>query len=105
MHFKCWEQCVAHAGETIRLCHESAVSVALRIYVVYVCVCVTDNMEVFLTLAERQYMVKYELDGMRAHRDLKIPGLADGYMLKTRDSICECAARRKIIGSFSNMER
>lgn len=52
--------------------------------------CVTDNMEVFLTLAERQYFVKYVLDSLRAQRDLRIPGLSDGYTLHHRDNICEC---------------
>ncbi|XP_054475746.1 anoctamin-10 [Anoplopoma fimbria] len=47
----------------------------------------SDNMEVFLTLAERQYIVKYELDGLRAQRDLRIPGLSDGYTLQNRDNI------------------
>uniref|UniRef100_A0A3B4A6S4 Anoctamin n=1 Tax=Periophthalmus magnuspinnatus TaxID=409849 RepID=A0A3B4A6S4_9GOBI len=42
---------------------------------------------VFLTLAERQYIVKYELDGMRAQRAIKIPGLDDSYMLQPRDNI------------------
>jgi len=53
--------------------------------------CVTDNMEVFLTLAERQYIVKYELDGLRAQRDLRVPGLADNYTLQYRDNVCECS--------------
>ncbi|XP_070687077.1 anoctamin-10 isoform X2 [Pempheris klunzingeri] len=47
----------------------------------------SDNMEVFLTLAERQYIVKYELDGLRAQRDLRIPGLSDSYTLHQRDNI------------------
>ncbi|XP_037623803.1 anoctamin-10 [Sebastes umbrosus] len=47
----------------------------------------SDNMEVFLTLAERQYIVKYELDGLRAQRDLRIPGLSDSYTLHHRDNI------------------
>ncbi|XP_039988884.1 anoctamin-10 isoform X1 [Xiphias gladius] len=47
----------------------------------------SDNMEVFLTLAERQYIVKYELDGLRAQRDLRIPGLSDSCMLQKRDNI------------------
>uniref|UniRef100_G3NG32 Anoctamin n=1 Tax=Gasterosteus aculeatus aculeatus TaxID=481459 RepID=G3NG32_GASAC len=47
----------------------------------------SDNMEAFLTLAERQYMVKYELDGLRAQKDLRIPGLLDGYTLHHRDNI------------------
>lgn len=57
----------------------------------FICVysCVTDNMEVFLTLAERQYIVKYELDGLRAQRDVRIPGLSDDHMLQNRDNICE----------------
>lgn len=59
----------------------------------YLCLfmCVTDNMEVFLTLAERQYIVKYELDGMRTQKDLRIPGLSDSYTLRPRDNICECS--------------
>ncbi|XP_070829307.1 anoctamin-10 isoform X2 [Chaetodon trifascialis] len=47
----------------------------------------SDNMEAFLTLAERQYIVKYELDGLRAQRDLRIPGLSDSYALHHRDNI------------------
>lgn len=47
----------------------------------------SDNMEVFLTLAEREYIVKYELDGLRAQRDLRIPGLPDNYTLQHRDNI------------------
>ncbi|KAM7003081.1 anoctamin-10 isoform 2-T2 [Tautogolabrus adspersus] len=46
-----------------------------------------DNMEIFLTLAERQYIVKYELDGLWAQRDLRIPGLPDSYTLQNRDNI------------------
>lgn len=51
--------------------------------------CVTDNMEVFLTLAERQYIIKYELDGLRAQKDLRIPGMPDSRTLQKRDNICE----------------
>ncbi|XP_069385039.1 anoctamin-10 isoform X2 [Paralichthys olivaceus] len=47
----------------------------------------SDNMEVFLTLAERQYIVKYELDGLRAQRDLRVPGLSDSCTLQNRDNI------------------
>ncbi|XP_027127904.1 anoctamin-10 isoform X2 [Larimichthys crocea] len=47
----------------------------------------SDNMEVFLTLAERQYIVKYELDGLRAQRDLRVPGLSDSDALQHRDNI------------------
>lgn len=47
----------------------------------------SDNMEAFLTLAERQYIVKYELDGLRAQKDLRIPGLPESRMLQKRDNI------------------
>ncbi|XP_041795392.1 anoctamin-10 [Chelmon rostratus] len=47
----------------------------------------SDNMEAFLTLSERQYIVKYELDGLRAQRDLRIPGLPDSHTLHHRDNI------------------
>lgn len=47
----------------------------------------SDNMEVFLTLAERQHIVKYELDGLRAQRDLRIPGMPDSFALQNRDNI------------------
>ncbi|XP_068168693.1 anoctamin-10 [Antennarius striatus] len=46
----------------------------------------SDNMEVFLTMAERQFIVKYELDGLRAQRDLRVPGMSD-YTLHYRDNI------------------
>uniref|UniRef100_A0A1A7Y9Y5 Anoctamin n=2 Tax=Iconisemion striatum TaxID=60296 RepID=A0A1A7Y9Y5_9TELE len=45
------------------------------------------SMEAFLTSAERQYIVKYELDGLRAQKDLRVPGLPDSYTLKKRDNI------------------
>ncbi|XP_061677427.1 anoctamin-10 isoform X2 [Syngnathoides biaculeatus] len=47
----------------------------------------SDNMEIFLTLAEKQYIVKYELEGLRAQRDVRIPGLDDKYTLHHRDNI------------------
>ncbi|XP_077372541.1 anoctamin-10 isoform X2 [Festucalex cinctus] len=47
----------------------------------------SDNMEMFLTLAERQYIIKYELEGLRARRDVRIPGLDDKYTLQHRDNI------------------
>ncbi|XP_068595448.1 anoctamin-10 [Brachionichthys hirsutus] len=46
----------------------------------------SDNMEEFLTVAEQQYIIKYELDGLRAQRDLRIPGMSD-YTLHRRDNI------------------
>lgn len=50
----------------------------------------TDNMQDFLSLAERQFIIKYELDGLRAQRDLRLPGLSDNCTLHHRDNICEC---------------
>uniref|UniRef100_A0A3P9HPG6 Anoctamin n=1 Tax=Oryzias latipes TaxID=8090 RepID=A0A3P9HPG6_ORYLA len=47
----------------------------------------SNNMEAFLTLAEREYIVKYELEGLRAQKDLRIPGLPDKYTLHNRDNI------------------
>lgn len=47
----------------------------------------SDNMEAFLTVAERQYIVKYELDGLRAQRDLRVPGLPDSHTMLHRDNI------------------
>ncbi|KAM3870245.1 anoctamin-10 [Diretmus argenteus] len=47
----------------------------------------SDNIQEFLTLAERQYIVKHELDSLRAQRDLRIPGLPDSFALQKRDNI------------------
>ncbi|XP_015258104.1 PREDICTED: anoctamin-10-like [Cyprinodon variegatus] len=47
----------------------------------------SDNMEAFLTLAERQFIIKYELDGLRAQKDLRIPGMLDSCVLQKRDNI------------------
>ncbi|XP_040893633.1 anoctamin-10 isoform X2 [Toxotes jaculatrix] len=57
----------------------------------------SDKMEVFLTLAERQYIVKYELDGLRAQRDLRIPGLSDSYTLQHRDNIWQKLGSARVI--------
>ncbi|KAM7413980.1 hypothetical protein PAMA_019005 [Pampus argenteus] len=57
----------------------------------------SDNMEVFLTLAEREYIVKYELDGMRAQRELRIPGMADNYTLQHRDNIWQKLGSARVI--------
>lgn len=47
-------------------------------------------MQKFLTLAERQYVVKYELDSMRAMEDQRIPGIPTPKgKLKARVGICE----------------
>uniref|UniRef100_A0A8C2JKW8 Anoctamin n=1 Tax=Cyprinus carpio TaxID=7962 RepID=A0A8C2JKW8_CYPCA len=50
--------------------------------------CNIDDMQQFLTLAERQYIVKHELDSMRAREDQRIPGIpAPKGKLKARESI------------------
>lgn len=59
----------------------------------------TDNMEAFLSLAERQFIVKNELDGLRAQRDVRVPGLSGCCTLHHRDSICECCQRRLLPGT------
>lgn len=47
-------------------------------------------MQEFLTLAERQYIVKYELDFLRAQKGQKIPGVPESQgVLKARENICE----------------
>ncbi|XP_071315385.1 anoctamin-10 [Trachinotus anak] len=57
----------------------------------------SDNLEVFLTLAERQYIVKYELDGLRAQRDVRIPGLPDSRALQNRDNIWQKLGSARVI--------
>lgn len=56
-------------------------------------------MQAFLTLAERQFIIRSELDGLRAQRDLRIPGLPDNYTLHHRDNICECCHCRVLVCS------
>ncbi|KAL4623498.1 anoctamin-10-like [Arapaima gigas] len=47
-----------------------------------------DDMQVFLTLAERQYVVKYQLDSLRAKKDRTIPGVPESRgVLFARESI------------------
>ncbi|KAM6973471.1 anoctamin-10 [Aplochiton taeniatus] len=47
-----------------------------------------DDMRKFLTLAERQYIIKYELDSLRAAKELSIPGLPVNLAsIKARDNI------------------
>ncbi|XP_029697164.1 LOW QUALITY PROTEIN: anoctamin-10 [Takifugu rubripes] len=58
----------------------------------------SDNMQAFLTLAERQFIVRNELDGLRAQRDLRIPGLPDNYTLHHRDNIWQKLASAGIVG-------
>ncbi|CAL8296335.1 unnamed protein product [Boreogadus saida] len=58
------------------------------------------DVQVFLTLAERQYIVKSELEGLRAQRDLKIPGLPEGRLLQRRDNIWQ---KLKAVGVVQGM--
>ncbi|XP_027887975.1 anoctamin-10 [Xiphophorus couchianus] len=57
----------------------------------------SDNMEVFLTLAERQYIIKYELDGLRAQKELRIPGMPDSRTLQKRDNIWQKLGQAGVI--------
>lgn len=62
---------------------------------VCVCVCVhkcllIDNMQEFLTLAERQFIIKYELESLRALEVQRIPGVpAPLGHLKSRENVCK----------------
>lgn len=60
-------------------------------------------MDVFLTLAERQFIVKYELDGLRAQRDLRVPGLSDKNAFQNRDNICECPPWSLFLSVFTHL--
>lgn len=62
-------------------------------------------MQAFLTLAERQFIIGSELDGLRAQRDLRIPGLPDNYTLHHRDNICECCHCRVHVCSDKRLHR
>ncbi|XP_067091624.1 anoctamin-10 [Osmerus mordax] len=58
----------------------------------------TDDMQAFLTLAERQYIIKYELDSLRARKDLIIPGLPDDRgQLRSRQNICQKLQKAGVI--------
>ncbi|XP_036399736.1 anoctamin-10 [Megalops cyprinoides] len=47
-----------------------------------------DDMQEFMTVAERQYVVKYELDSLRVQKDQYIPGLPEAKgLLRARGSI------------------
>ncbi|KAK7117430.1 hypothetical protein R3I94_022864 [Phoxinus phoxinus] len=57
-----------------------------------------DDMQKFLTLAERQYIVKYELDSMRAMEDQRIPGIPTPKgKLKARVSILQKLEKAGVI--------
>ncbi|XP_077066597.1 anoctamin-10 [Siphateles boraxobius] len=60
--------------------------------------CNIDDMQKFLTLAERQYIVKYELDSMRAMEDQRIPGIPTPKgKLKARVSILQKLEKAGVI--------
>lgn len=76
----------------ITAAHQIDVFVLMHWLYIYICayiMCVADNMEGFLTLAERHYIVKYELDALRAQKDMKVPGLPESFTLKSRQNVCE----------------
>eukprot|EP00063_Salmo_salar_P005019 XP_013979854.1 PREDICTED: anoctamin-10-like isoform X2 [Salmo salar] len=57
-----------------------------------------DDMQEFLTLAERQYIVKYELDFLRAQKGQKIPGVPESQgVLKARENICQKLEKAGVI--------
>ncbi|KAK6320335.1 anoctamin-10 [Coregonus clupeaformis] len=57
-----------------------------------------DDMQEFLTLAERQYIVKYELDFLRAQKEQKIPGVPESQgVLKARENICQKLEKAGVI--------
>uniref|UniRef100_H3CQS8 Anoctamin n=1 Tax=Tetraodon nigroviridis TaxID=99883 RepID=H3CQS8_TETNG len=57
-----------------------------------------DNMQAFLSLAERQFIIKSELDGLRAQKDLRIPGLSDNCTLHHRDNIWQKLESAGVVG-------
>ncbi|KAK2867078.1 hypothetical protein Q8A67_025195 [Cirrhinus molitorella] len=64
--------------------------------------CNIDNMQQFLTLAERQYIVKHELDSMRAMEDQRIPGVpAPKGKLKARESILQKLEKAGVIRNIT----
>ncbi|XP_059402670.1 anoctamin-10-like [Carassius carassius] len=64
--------------------------------------CNIDNMQQFLTLAERQYIIKHELDSMRAMEDQRIPGTpAPKGRLKVRESILQKLEKAGVIRNIT----
>uniref|UniRef100_A0A8C2FRH9 Anoctamin n=1 Tax=Cyprinus carpio TaxID=7962 RepID=A0A8C2FRH9_CYPCA len=64
--------------------------------------CNIDNMQQFLTLAERQYIVKHELDSMRAMEDQRVPGVpAPKGKLKARESILQKLEKAGVIRNIT----
>ncbi|XP_066505745.1 anoctamin-10 [Hoplias malabaricus] len=57
-----------------------------------------DDMQTFLSEAERQYIVKHQLESMRAVRDQRIPGIVgDKGVLKSRQNIFQKLQKVKVI--------
>ncbi|XP_076878361.1 anoctamin-10 [Brachyhypopomus gauderio] len=57
-----------------------------------------DDMQKFLTLAERQYIVKHELESMRAVKDQRIPGIpGDKGILRSRQNIFQKLQKAGVI--------
>ncbi|XP_026057943.1 anoctamin-10-like [Carassius auratus] len=68
--------------------------------------CDSDNMQQFLTLAERQYIVKHELDSMRAMEDQRIPGIpAPKGKLKSRESILQKLEKAGVIRNITPLHK
>ncbi|XP_051548088.1 anoctamin-10-like isoform X2 [Myxocyprinus asiaticus] len=64
--------------------------------------CNIDDMRHFLTLAERQYIVKYELDSMRALEDQRIPGIpALKGKLKAREGLLQKLEKAGVIRNIT----
>ncbi|XP_064191976.1 anoctamin-10 [Anguilla rostrata] len=60
-----------------------------------------DNMQEFLTAAERQYIVKYELDSLHVRKDQHVPGmpLSKG-LLRARESIFQKLQKMGVVRSI-----
>ncbi|KAI1890080.1 hypothetical protein AGOR_G00169530 [Albula goreensis] len=59
-----------------------------------------DNMQEFLTSAERQYVVKYELDSLRAEKEQHIPGIPESEgILQARESIFQKLEKLGVVQS------
>ena len=63
------------------------------------CLFCADNMLEFLTEAERQYVVKYELDSLNVEKDQHIPGLPlSKGLLQARGGISKCVCVYPAVG-------
>ncbi|KAL0968244.1 hypothetical protein UPYG_G00264250 [Umbra pygmaea] len=57
-----------------------------------------DDMQEFLTLAERQYIVKNELDSLQAQKKQKIPGIGDATgVLQAWENVCQKLVKAGVI--------